>query len=60
MKQGATDAVLASPPLAVVTATLAGISLQDWVYILTATYTAFLIVEKAWKVYRGWKDKGKE
>lgn len=60
MSRVSTDAVLASPPIAVATATLAGISLQDWVYILTITYTAFLIVEKAWKLYRSWKDKGKE
>lgn len=57
MSRGSTDALLASPPVAVATATLAGISLQDWVYILTITYTAFLIAEKAWKAYRAWKDK---
>lgn len=57
MRQGSTEAFLASPPLAVATATLAGISLQDWVYILTIAYTAFLIAEKAWKLYRAWKDR---
>lgn len=51
------DTVLAAPPVAVVTATLAGIPVQEWVYILTAVYTLFLIGEKLWKWFKAWQDR---
>lgn len=52
-----TDTVLAAPPVAVVTATLAGIPIQEWVYILTALYTVFLIAEKLFKWWKAWQER---
>lgn len=52
-----TDAALATPPVAVVTATLAGISLQDWVYILTCIYTLCLLGDWLWKKFRAWQGR---
>jgi hypothetical protein len=51
------DAVLATPPVAVVTATLTGIPIQEWVYILTALYTLFLIGEKLFKWFKAWQER---
>ena len=46
----AVEAVKAAPPVTVVGMTLGGVSLQEWVLILTAVYTvlqiAFLIRDK--------------
>lgn len=47
MKDHLTDAVMATPPTAVVGLTVYGIGLADWVYILSAVYTIFLIIDKA-------------
>lgn len=52
-----TDTVLATPPITVAAATMAGIALQDWVYILTITYTVFLICEKLWKWFKAWQER---
>jgi len=52
-----TDTMLATPPVAVVAASVAGIALQDWVYILTITYTLFLIGEKLWKWFKAWQER---
>lgn len=41
-----TDAYLAAPPTGVTIVTLWGVSLQDWVYVVTAVYTLFLIIDK--------------
>lgn len=47
----AVEAVKAAPPVTVVGMTLGGVSLQEWVLILTAVYTVlqlgFLIRDKA-------------
>lgn len=51
------DTILATPPIAVATATVAGFALQDWVYLLTITYTLFLIGEKLWRWYRAWQAR---
>ena len=52
------EAAKAAPPLTVVSLSLAGVSLQDWVLIITLIYTVlsliFLIRDK---LYRPWKDK---
>ena len=52
------EAARAAPPLSVVGLSLMGVSLQDWVLVITLIYTAlsliFLIRDK---VYRPWKDK---
>jgi len=52
-----TDTVLATPPVAVVTATLAGIALQDWVYILTCIYTVCLLGDWIWKKLKAWQER---
>lgn len=41
-----TEVVAAVPPLGVGGLSLAGVGLNDWVLILTAIYTVFLIVDK--------------
>lgn len=46
MKSGTTEALWATPPVAVGGLTLFGIALSQWVVILTAIYTIFLIVDK--------------
>lgn len=52
-----TDTLLASPPVAVAAVTLAGLTLQDWVYALTITYTLFLIGEKLWRWFKAWQER---
>lgn len=52
-----TDTMLATPPVAVAVASLGGMTMQDWVYALTITYTLFLIGEKLWRWYRAWRDR---
>ena len=52
-----TDSALATPPIAVAAATLAGVSLQEWVYILTIMYTLFLIGEKLWRWFKAWQER---
>lgn len=52
-----TDTLLATPPVAVVAASVAGISLQEWVYVLTIMYTLFLIGEKVWKYFKAWQER---
>lgn len=52
-----TDTLLATPPVAVVAASVAGMALQDWVYLLTITYTLFLIGEKVWKYFKAWQER---
>ena len=51
------EAAKTAPPLTVVGLSLAGVSLQDWVLIITLIYTAlsliFLIRDK---LYRPWKE----
>jgi hypothetical protein len=42
-----------APPVAVVGATVAGLSLQDWVYILTGIW---LIAQTAWLIFRAVRD----
>ena len=40
------DAIMATPPVGVGVLSLAGIPLAQWVVILTAIYTIFLIIDK--------------
>lgn len=40
------EAALAAPPVAVTGLTLMGVSLQDWVYIVTLIYLFLLIAGK--------------
>lgn len=61
MKQEYADSVAAgiaklTPPMGVVAVSVAGMSLQDWVYALTAVYTGLMIahhiVTKWWLPWR--------
>lgn len=40
------EGALAAPPVAVTGLAIAGVSLQDWVYIMTLVYLVVLIVIK--------------
>lgn len=53
-----TEAVKASPPVAVIAATAAGMSLQDWVFVLTLLYLGVQIGWLLWKWYRALRTKG--
>lgn len=44
------EAVKDSPPVAVATASLAGLPIQTWVLVLTGVYTIMLIIDKIPKV----------
>lgn len=46
MKTGTTEALWASPPIATGGLVLFGVTLSNWVIILTLVYTIFLIVDK--------------
>ncbi len=50
------DAGKLSPPAAVTTMAAAGISLQDWVAILTIIYTVLMIAHLIYKFIRERKD----
>ena len=57
MKQEVSDAVSAAPPITVAGLTLWGITLQDWVYLLTAIYTVMLITQHVWvKWVKPWRE----
>lgn len=40
------------PPLAVTSASATGLSLQDWVYIVTIVYTVLQIASLIWKWFK--------
>lgn len=50
-------AVKASPPLAVVTAAIAGLSLQTWVYVATLAYTVLQISHLVFRWVRDWRAR---
>ena len=50
------DAVMASPPITVAGLTLGGITLQDWVYLLTIFHLLLLI---GWFIYSKFIRKAK-
>jgi len=43
------------PPVAVAALTMAGVGLQDWVYILTAIYLVTQTGYLVWKWFREWR-----
>ena len=53
------DSVRAAPPVSVVAVTIAGMTLQDWVYAATLVYTALLITQHIWTkwVLPLWSDE---
>jgi biopolymer transport protein ExbB/TolQ len=53
------DGAKASGPVAITTASLSGISLQDWVLILTVVYTLMLISQKAWQWWQHFRAERK-
>jgi hypothetical protein len=52
------EAVKASPPIAVIGATAYGMTLQDWVFVLTLLYLGVQIGWLLWKWYRALSTKG--
>jgi hypothetical protein len=51
---GASMIAKASPPVAVVSAKLCGITLPDIVQWLTIIYLAILIGHKSWQIFKEW------
>lgn len=52
------DGIKAAPPVSVMAVTIAGMSLQDWVYVLTIIYTVMLITQHVWtKWLKPWLGK---
>lgn len=47
-------AVKATPPLAVIGATLAGISVDDWIKWVTLAYVCLLLLHKLWHMALEW------
>ncbi|WNL63510.1 holin [Aeromonas phage phiA014L] len=47
------EAALAAPPVAVTGLAIAGVSLQDWVYIMTLVYLVVLIIIKIKEAFFG-------
>lgn len=47
------DSVLATPVVAGFFMTLAGVSLQSWLIILSIAYTVLLIIQKLWQMRAG-------
>jgi hypothetical protein len=45
-----------SPPLIVSSLSFMGVGLQEWVYIVTITYTVMQIGRLLIKSYRSWKE----
>lgn len=54
-----TISVKAAPPLAVISAQLAGLAVDDWIKWITLIYVALMLVHKMWvmglEVYHFWK-----
>lgn len=57
MRNDMGEYALTAPPVAVAGITLAGVTLQDWVYILTLISLALQIGWFLWKRYKEWKRK---
>lgn len=52
------DGLKVAPPVSVMAVTIAGMSLQDWVYVLTIIYTVMLITQHVWtKWLKPWLAK---
>jgi hypothetical protein len=56
MSEHITDAIRVAPPVGVVATTLAGLPLQEWVYILTAVYTILQIGISVWTFIKKNRD----
>jgi hypothetical protein len=52
------EAAKASPPIAVLAVTAQGMTLQDWVFVLTLLYLGIQIGWLLWKWYRAMSTKG--
>lgn len=51
------DLIQASPPVGVVSLNVMGVHLNDIVLVLTAIYTVFLIVDKAYSRWEKYQEK---
>lgn len=56
-KTAAKSAETIAPPVVVSGLTLWGISLQDWVYILTSVYLIVMIIKTITQTIIKWRDK---
>lgn len=55
------DGLKAAPPVSVVGVTIAGMTLQDWVYTVTLIYTVLLITQHVWsKWIKPWREARRE
>jgi hypothetical protein len=52
------EAAKASPPIAVLAVTAQGMTLQDWVFVLTLMYLAIQIGWLLWKWWKAISTKG--
>lgn len=50
------DTVMAAPPVSVGALTMWGVPLSEWILLLTAVYTVFLIIDKLPAVLRTLRD----
>ena len=48
-----------APPIAVLCANLAGITLPDVVNILTIAYVSVLLANKLWQIFDEWREKSR-
>jgi len=55
IETGAAMAVKMAPPVAVVTAAKAGITLPELVQLATLVYVLLMIVHKCWHMWKEWK-----
>lgn len=51
-----TEALKSAPPVSIVGATVAGVSLEEWVLVLTALYTLLQLAYFLRKRYKEYKD----
>ena len=48
-KSNAVDAIAATPPVAYLGATVAGLSLPDWAALMAILYTSGLLLQMSWR-----------
>lgn len=52
--EAASAAAKLAPPAAVATASASGLSLQEWVYVVTIAYVVLQSLHLGWKWFREW------
>ncbi len=46
----------AAPPVAVVSANIAGMNIADWVQVVTLVYVVIMLCHKLWTMWKEWRD----